>query len=315
MGRPRTGCIEPYRTARGAVTYRARIRLGDGTRVRVVVPEKYAYSDERAKLYAAALQEREDETGELLAEKRRREHLEASQRDTSDGETSTLYRERLEIHRAALGRRGSADDLGTWRKWIQPHIGHIPITKVTRDEVERVRDALDEAIALHGRTGGEKGIGAKRARNAWTTLTTTFAAACTAKRKDLRVRGDNPCDGVLPPESGPSRHRTFIYPNEVRALLACAAVPRDWRELYAIACYTYLRPGELRALTWADVDLDAGVIHVTKAWDERAKELKTPKTRHGVRDVPIHPSLMPVLERLSRGRDGGALVVPIMKDW
>jgi hypothetical protein len=41
----------------------------------------------------------------------------------------------------------------------------------------------------------------------------------------------------------------------------------------------YLRPGELKALTWGDVDVKAGVVHVTKAYDERTACVKPPKTR------------------------------------
>jgi hypothetical protein len=56
--------------------------------------------------------------------------------------------------------------------------------------------------------------------------------------------------GVLPPERGESKQRTLIYPAELRALLVHVDVPLEWREVYAIAAYLYLRPGELRALTW-----------------------------------------------------------------
>jgi hypothetical protein len=96
MGRPRTGCVEKYRRADGQTYYRVKVRLADGTRVRVDVPEKYGYSEERARLYGHALQEREDETGELLAEKRRRAEEEARQHDGANGETCTMYRERLD---------------------------------------------------------------------------------------------------------------------------------------------------------------------------------------------------------------------------
>jgi integrase len=175
-----------------------------------------------------------------------------------------------------------------------------------------LRDALDEAIALHKRTGGKAGIGAKRARNVWTVVTTTFKAATTAKRRDLRVRKDNPCTDVLPPERGESRRRTFVYPVEASALMACRAVPLPWRETYAVACYLYLRPGELRALTCGDVDFGAQMVHVTKAFDEGARETKSPKTRNGVRDVPIRPNLVPLLRRLVEGRQNADLLTPLV---
>ena len=312
MPRARTGSVETYRRKDGTLYYKARIRLADGSRTRVDVPRRHAGDEESREFYARAAQEREDERGDLLAAKRKQGAQRAAQRNQTHGETCTRYRERLDKHRKELGRRSGRDDASTWKVWLAERIGHLPIARVTREDVERVRDALDESIALHKRTEGKEGIGAKRAANVWTVLTTTFKAACMAKRRDLRVREDNPCNGVLAPERGESRRRTFVYPVEASALLNCRDVPLPWRETYAVACYLYLRPGELRALTCGDVDLDARVVHVTKAYDERTRTVKAPKTRNGVRDVPIHPSLVPLLRRLVDGRDVIASLVPIV---
>src|SRR5580704_3348462 len=81
MAPPRTGAVEQRRGADGKVYFRARIRLADGSRERVEVPAKYATpaggktARERAELYAQAVQEREDDNGELLAKKRARESV------------------------------------------------------------------------------------------------------------------------------------------------------------------------------------------------------------------------------------------------
>ncbi len=89
MPPPRTGTIEPLKRADGTRYFRARIRLADGSRVRVDVPEKYSTpaggksAEERAELYALALQEREDEGGEqgpLLVARRAHENRPAARR-------------------------------------------------------------------------------------------------------------------------------------------------------------------------------------------------------------------------------------------
>jgi integrase len=103
-----------------------------------------------------------------------------------------------------------------------------------------------------------------------------------------------------------------VYPVEASTLLACRGVPLPWRETYAVACYLYLRPGELRALTYGDVDFAAHVVHVTKAYDEITREVKAPTTRNGVRDVPIHPNLVPLLRRLVEGRQAADLLTPLV---
>lgn len=66
---------------------------------------------------------------------------------------------------------------------------------------------------------GREGVSPKRALNVWSVVTTTFKAACKAKRRDLRVHEDYPCAAVLPPERGESRRRAFIYPKEMLDLL------------------------------------------------------------------------------------------------
>ncbi len=142
-------------------------------------------------------------------------------------------------------------------------------------------------------------------------------AATSSKRRDLRALppGSNPCIGVEPPgdrDSRKGRRKSFLYPREAAALLSCPKVPLAWREVYAVALYTYLRPGELRVLTWADIDHELTLMHVTKAWDYAEAIVKPPKTRNGVRRVPIAPTLVPLLHRLREGRADTDLVVPEM---
>ena len=78
--------------------------------------------------------------------------------------------------------------------------------------------------------------------------------------------------------------------------------------------HSYLRPGELRVLTMADLDVDAGLVHITKAWDYENEVVKTPKTRNGVRKVPAPATLLPLLARLEDCADPSALVVTLLAD-
>ncbi len=86
----------------------------------------------------------------------------------------------------------------------------------------------------------------------------------------------------------------------------------EWRELYAVAAYLYLRPGELRALTFAQVDLDAGVVSVVAAYDEETEETKATKTEKGQREVPIPPALHPLLSAMRRRAERTDLVAPLL---
>ncbi len=60
-------------------------------------------------------------------------------------------------------------------------------------------------------------------------------------------------------------------------------------------------------MLWGDVDIDARMISVSKAYDDDTKEIKAPKTGAGRREIPIHDRLLPLLKAM-RGEDG-ALVV------
>jgi integrase len=88
-----------------------------------------------------------------------------------------------------------------------------------------------------------------------------------------------------------------------------------WRECYSLACYTYLRPGELAELRWKDVDFDGNRIKVSRAWKELEQEVGVPKTRNGVRAIPIDANLLPLLRRMSVGQEPNDLVTPAFHDF
>lgn len=316
MGRRRTGTFFANEGTwpDGSARHRGRLRLGDGSKSeRFDLP--MGLNEKLARAYLASLQTQEDTHGGLLEQKRAGERERARKQGTAcDAETADAWHARFLFSR--VGDVGNVkDSRGRWRKWVSQHIGPKPMTLITRDDIETVRDGLDAAVAAFKEKGrGEGRLMPKSAQNIWAVVTTAFKYACQAKRATaLRVRDDNPCTNVLPPTNGDSRRKTWIYPSEFLQLVTCEAVPREWRELYAVACYLYLRPGELYELRWRDVDLDSEVVCVTRAWDWEERVVKTPKTSNGVREIPIPPALMPLLTRLREGRGHEDKVVPIIE--
>jgi hypothetical protein len=206
----RMGAIEPYRTADGKLRFRSRMRLSDGSRKSVDVPEKYSYSEDRAREFVAAAQEREDQAGALLADKVKRAARRAgtsADGEREAGETCNAWFARYNAYQRELRQTDFDKKRDRWNKWIAPIIGSKPIALVTRDDVEDVRDALDRAIAewsrTEGKNTGKKGtaISGKTAMNVWSALTSSFKAATSSKRRDLRILDGkpNPCVGVEPP--------------------------------------------------------------------------------------------------------------------
>jgi integrase len=89
---------------------------------------------------------------------------------------------------------------------------------------------------------------------------------------------------------------------------AARARPRGPRRLHTNwAVYAGLRRGELQALDWSDVELDAGVIHVRSSWDQLAGRA-APKTKTGARVVPIASVLDKHLRQLAAASGGVGLV-------
>ncbi len=124
------------------------------------------------------------------------------------------------------------------------------------------------------------GLVAHTTQNVWSVYRTMFKEAVASRDKSLRLRVDDPTVGHKPPLKTPKRQKTFIYPSEFAKLLACEDVPRVWREVYAVAAYTYVRPEELQAIAWPDVDFDARTVHVSEAVSARTGKPKPlPKTR------------------------------------
>ncbi len=101
----------------------------------------------------------------------------------------------------------------------------------------------------------------------------------------------NPTVGLELPSKGDGRDR-FAPPEECAQLLA--ALPADWRALWATAMYAGLRRGELMALRVEDVDLAAGIIHVRRGWDRYAGVITTKNGKD--RKVPIAGALRDYLD-------------------
>ena len=240
----------------------------------------------------------------------------ADEHDTT-AETCDQWFDRYDAHQRAQGRYGTRSQ---WRTWISPRLGAKRWVDVTPDDIEDLRDVLDAAILAWRRDGRGRGrISGRTAMSVWWALRGALREATASKRRDLRalLGRPNPALSVQPPGDELSRRgrcKTFVYPSEFARLVSCKDVPLVWREAHAIAAYTYLRPSELRALRWPDVDIDHGRVLVTKAWSYLDGTIKPPKTRGGIREVPIHPQLLPLLLRMRRRADAqpADLVVPIL---
>lgn len=144
------------------------------------------------------------------------------------------------------------------------------------------------------------------AGNVWGEITAAFNEAHKSNDDSLRVSTDNPATTTRGPDVGADRTQGALYPSELFALLACSKIIIERRRIYAVAAYTGLRQSELRALRAADVDLEHGFIHVRR--QVRHTKASATKTSAGVRQVPIEPSILPLLMALVHARKTGSLL-------
>lgn len=194
------------------------------------------------------------------------------------------------IAREERGLATVGDDRSRYENHVRGRLGPIAIAAVSRDHLEALVEDLDRKIVA-----GE--LSWKTASHVWGLVTVMFADACNAKRRSLRARGDNPAKDVHGPERGESKAKAYLYPAESAKLMACGRVTVAWRRMFAITTYLYARAGEVNALTWADVDIERGIVLIHASANRRTGELSTTKSER-TRRIPIELELLPLLRAM-----------------
>jgi integrase len=102
--------------------------------------------------------------------------------------------------------------------------------------------------------------------------------------------------------------RDIPRPDEIRAITAHLGGGR-WRPMLLTAIFTGLRASELRGLRWVDLDLDQGELHVRQRANAFGS-IGAPKSRAGVRTVPLPPLVANSLREWRLKSEGSDLVFP-----
>jgi len=201
-----------------------------------------------------------------------------------------LAQEKVDDGRIGVSRQKQIEQF--IRKSIKPLIGAMKLTELTAQSIEKFYSSMRREQKLQPKTA--------IARLRTLQLMQEFAI----KRKWMVTR---PVTDALKELRGiPTQSvRTFNVEEVLRLLHATSRRPRYGKlapfSLTAcvvnIAAFCGLRFGEIAGLTLDNVDLDDRVIHVRHSYCKFVG-LKSPKTKAGVRDVPIPPH-----------------VVVLIKDW
>jgi len=174
-----------------------------------------------------------------------------------------------------------ADYRSAYRRHLAPRLARTPLSQID-----------GAAIAALVVDLGTAGVAPKRLSNVLVPL-----RACLSWHHRIGALERDPA-GWFDAAAPAADERRILSIADVERLVA--ATPAPYRVLVATAAWTGMRLGELRALTWGDVDLEARLIAVDKT---RYRQRVVPGTKNGqVRSVPIPPHLAHELEHWRAAR-------------
>ncbi|MCX5044640.1 site-specific integrase [Aldersonia sp. NBC_00410] len=198
--------------------------------------------------------------------------------------SATTVEEWLDHHIAHLTgvRKSTLYDYRCYAKNdIVPVLGDLPLTALSRDDIARWTQVL-----------ADKGASAKTIANKHGFLSSALNAAVRAGRLSA-----NPAAGQrLPTSERPDM--VCLTHDEFAKLLA--AVTEPWRPLVEFLVASGCRWGEATALRPSDVDREAGIVRIARAWkrtyDRGGYELGPPKSKKSIRTINMPKSVLDKLD-------------------
>lgn len=173
----------------------------------------------------------------------------------------------------------------TIEQHLLPALGDYRLDELTADDID---DYVAEKLA-GGRADGKRGgLSATSVRYHLRVLGMVLGQA---HKRGLIPR--NPVELVQPPPEDEAPVRALTAEQVARLLSVAEGTPMHG--LVATAVLTGLRQGELLGLRWADVDLDAGQLHIMQTIQRGGSLVQPPKSRAGYRIVAISAETVRVL--------------------
>ncbi len=206
----------------------------------------------------------------------------------------------LEISAPHLKTRTLADYRKTCERYILPAIGQVRLDKLDPAKIQRLLTRLEKA---------------GKHRTAQQVYLRLHQALKLAERWGWVPR--SVCDLVDPPRHRPARRAVWTHEQLARFLEGTQG--HRLYPLFLLALATGARLGELLALRWQDIDLQAGTARIERSVQRVAGRwvFSEPKTASGVRTVTLPAMVIDELKRCKaaqlqagewRGPDG--LVFP-----
>jgi integrase len=190
------------------------------------------------------------------------------------------------------------------KRYAYPQLCDKPVSAITpRDVANWIGWLCDQRRMRTKKNPGGRALSDSSIRR---ILAPVRSCLATAKREGL-IRS-NPIDGAALP------HRPQIKEGEAKDVRALTreqldaflrVVRGEWWLMFRFLAATGLRWSELIELRWRDFSLDAVPPHVQVRRANVKGTVKPPKTKHGVRDVPLEASIARKLRERRTGAQAG----------
>ena len=223
-----------------------------------------------------------------------RKHFPTDNRHATQKITLAEYFEIYETFREDELSLSSLAKIGTAKRWVKKHgLLYYDVKKITHTEIELLRKRGLATLKL------------VTVREYFITLRLVLDEAVKEGRINF-----NPFIKVrkMKQEIDPTEeeHINPFSQEELKRLLSVVHL-RQSRDMIEFLAWSGLRPGEMKALAWEDLDLKKGILHVRYNINRKG-QLKPPKTSAGIRKM----ELMPVaLNALKRQREYSYMLPPI----
>jgi len=212
-----------------------------------------------------------------------RKHFPTDNNHATERTTLSDYFEIYEILREDELSFSSLSKIGTSKRWVKKHgLLSFDVKKITHVEIELLRKRALTTLKL------------STVREYLLTLRLVLDEAVKEGRIDfnpfLKVRR-------IKQERDPTEEdQVDPFTQEELSRLLSVVHLRQSKDMVEFLAWSGLRPGEMKALAWEDLDLEKATLHVRYNINRKGL-LKPPKTSAGIRKIELMPLAFEALKR------------------
>ena len=165
-------------------------------------------------------------------------------------------------------------------KGIKPFLGKAPLKTLNSNQIQAWVNEISQ-----------RGLSGKTVKNIFLNL-----SASLDKAEELQMISRNPCKYIVLPAV--KKYNAQVYTiTDVQNILKMA---QDTEMFFLLTTEFYLglRKGEISELKWSDIDLDKGMVYITRSRVETDEGIivKSTKSEAGIRNIPLSEKMLNIFK-------------------